>query len=311
MRSTLVWLLAVMWLGCPATDDDDVADDDVVGDDDVADDDDDDVADDDDTGSGDAPLPTELAGRIQVIEHMWEDSVSGATVTAEIWAAAVPTTQVEVAAAGDCVVLKGDRTEPFNCDPECEPGELCVDGECVPYPEVAPAGTISVSGIAEEQVLEPDGSGWYPMSWDIPADLFGPADEVSVTAAGGVTPAFTMSAQGVSDLQSQPNAHGFEPGEDYTIEWEADPASPGRIQVILATGWHGSVDLTTIYCETEDDGEITISGELTGLFQIPSCGECEMSYLRRFTRDVVDGVDGPIELLVASQRTFVPWWDWY
>ena len=65
--------------------------------------------------------------------------------------------------------------------------------------------------------------------------------------------------------------------------------------------------LTTILCETEDDGDFVVPASLTAEFPIPSCGMCENSYIRRFTRDVVDFGQGPIQLFVAWQRPFVAW----
>jgi len=313
----LLLLLGALLAGCTGSLDDDAGDDDVAGDDDTGDDDaaDDDAADDDaaddDTAAADAPLPTELAGWIRITESMWEGQTSGSTVYAEFWAETLPTSEVVVDESGDCKLIVGDRTESWLCEPPCDVGEVCIDDECVPYPEIAPSGTVTVAGTAQELTLDPDDTGRYPLLWDLPDDLFGAGDAISVTSSGGATSALDLQALGVSPLVADNSEWDFEPGEDYRLTWEPDPASPGRIQVLLQTGWHGSVNLTTILCETEDDGELTVPASLTAEFQIPSCGECEMSYLSRFTRDWVDFGGGPIELFAASRVTFVPWWDWY
>ena len=323
MFERLLPLLAVcLFLGCPgASDDDDTAmpdDDTAMPDDDTADDDagDDDAADDDtampdDDTAAEAPLPTELAGWISVTESMWDGQTSGSTVYAEFWGETLPTSEVLVDEAGDCKLIVGDRTESWLCDPPCDVDEICIAEECVAYPEVAPSGTVTVAGTVEDVVLEPDGTGRYPLMWDLPVDLFASGDAIDVTSTGGATPALDLHATGVAPMVAPGTPWDFEPGQDYHLTWEPEPSSPGRIQVLLQTGWHGSVNLTTILCETEDDGELTVPASLTAEFQIPSCGECEMSYLSRFTRDWVDFGDGPIELLVASRIQFVPWWDWY
>ncbi|MFN7144845.1 MAG: hypothetical protein ACK4YP_13800, partial [Myxococcota bacterium] len=110
---------------------------------------------------------------------------------------------------------------------------------------------------------------------------------------------------GVEDLDVAPST--LVPGEPMAISW-VPSASPSRIQVLLETGWHGAASLTTIWCETADDGELTVPAALTAHVDIPSCGECEMSYVRRLNRDVVDFGRGPIELRVASEYRFVAWW---
>ena len=92
-----------------------------------------------------------------------------------------------------------------------------------------------------------------------------------------------------------------------TLTWTASTQA-GSIQILLDTGWHGADALTTIWCETEDDGELVIPATVTERFAIPSCGECELSRARRITRDVVDFGAGPVELLVGSEYRFVAWW---
>ena len=77
---------------------------------------------------------------------------------------------------------------------------------------------------------------------------------------------------------------------------------------MLETGWHGSPNLTTIWCESDDDGHLTVPGSMLEVFPIPSCGECGGSTMRRLTRDVVDFGGGPAELMVASEIWFVAWW---
>ena len=134
---------------------------------------------------------------------------------------------------------------------------------------------------------------------------------VKVSATGGeLTPEFSLVARGVEALELHPDKYHFEPGDDATIAWTAGTDPAARIQVLLMTGWHGSPNLTTIWCETKDDGELMIPAALTEDFPIPSCGECEGSFISRFTRDTVDFGNGPIELFVASRHWFVAWWGW-
>ena len=131
-----------------------------------------------------------------------------------------------------------------------------------------------------------------------------------MTSSGGDTPALDLAAHGVADLQADEWAQILVPGEDMKLSWEPEDGAQagGRIRIQMDTGWHGSASLTSIVCETADDGELTIPAELTELFAIPSCGECEMSTFARVTRDWVDLGAGVVELRVSSERIWVPWW---
>lgn len=215
-----------------------------------------------DAGAPDAPdaappLPTELAGRLQVIQSISEGVPSGASVSAELWSGPVPSTQVVVDEVGDCKRLEGAITNPWACEPECEYGlELCIDGACEAYPDRAPTGPITLTGLSQTVTLTPNADGSYPSTWSVPDDLITPGAAVTATSPGDVAPALSLTAKGVEPLVASPDTWGFTPGEDYTVTWTPGDGS-ARIQLLVNTGWHGSPNLTTIWCETADDGELT------------------------------------------------------
>lgn len=253
-----------------------------------------------------APLPTEIAGSILVRELPLYDY---ATVGAEIWAAPLPTTQEVVATEGDCTLLDGPTMNDWDCDPACDYGsEACIDGSCVDYPARAPAGDIRVQGLAGGELVLEESGGFYA-SPTVDPDLFDAGDPIRIASPGGDTPALDLSALGVETLSADLESLDFETGEPLALSWEPPGSGqPSRIRLVLETGWHGANSLTTIWCETEDDGELTVPASLTAEFDVPSCGECEQSELQRFTRDLVDFGAGPVELLVVSELDFVPWW---
>ncbi len=261
-----------------------------------------------DTVQPEPPTPTDFAGRVQVIQRMESSGPASGSVAANLQAAPLPTTQVIVEEAGDCKLLVGDPMMPWNCDKECAWGEeVCINNECLPHPTLPPSGDIVIRRLDEEGTHTPAPMGYYDSAWGLSPTLFEPGKPVTATSTGGDTPAFALTAYGVEPLVASPDAWDFVPGEDYTVTWTAG-SGKARIQLLLQTGWHGSPNLTTIWCETDDDGEITVPASLTEDFPIPSCGECEGSYISRFTRDLVDFGNGPIELFVASQYWFVAWW---
>lgn len=251
-----------------------------------------------------SPLPTELIGSVEVVEL---PSWSYARVGAVLRDGPLPTTQSVVATDGDCHVLDGATANPWDCSPECAyDSQTCIDGTCVDWPERATSGDITIEGlIPGTAVLDELDLGYYGTPDGYTSELFDAGDAITATSPGGDTPALDLRAVGVEafDLTYTP----IDPGSDMTLTW-----TPGtrdtRVEVRLETGWHGAAALTTIWCDTDDDGELVIPGVLTTHFDIPSCGECEMSIARRFTRDIVDFGAGPIELVVASEWPFVAWW---
>ncbi len=257
------------------------------------------------------PLAIELAGSIRVLEERWGEATEGSSrVEVVLWSGPVPTTQKVTAQEGDCKLLVGALTDPWNCTPECTWGEtLCIDGACVPYPAPVSAGAITLTGLPEPVTLAPLADKRYPAVYELPADLFDAGGAIHVTSPGADVPALDLAARGVEPLIAE--REPLVPGEPLVLTWTVPPEPvPGtRILVELMTGWHGSPNLTTIWCETADDGELTVPASLTAEFTIPSCGECETSYLSRFTRDVVDVGQGPIELFVGSRLAFVAWWE--
>jgi len=263
-----------------------------------------------DTAEPPHPLAIELAGSIRVLEERWSGSEAGASrVEAWLWQAPVPTTQEVTAEEGDCKLLVGALTDPWNCTPECTWGEtLCVDGTCVPYPAPVSAGVLTLAGLSEPVSLAPLADKRYPAVYELPADVFDAGTIVHVTSPGADLPALDLTARGVAPLEA--DVPTLVPGQPLVLTWTVPTqVVPGaHILLQLMTGWHGSPNLTTIWCETADDGELTVPASLTAEFPIPSCGECEISYLSRFTRDVVDFGQGPIELFVGSRINFVAWW---
>jgi hypothetical protein len=192
----------------------------------------------------------------------------------------------KLAAAGDCAVY----TYP-GCDPDCGDRDF------------APAGTITVTGLREPMSLVSDGNWYMPDPYPSGPDLFAPGAEIAATAPGDVTGAFALTARGVAPLvASVGSAIEVEDGVDETITWTAE--NDGRIRLALRIGWHIRPPEGLLTCDTDDDGELVIPGELiAALPRQTGAGEPHYSWMGRVSTDVVDGEFGPIELLVGSLIT--------
>lgn len=266
-----------------------------------------DAAQDDGPDASPGTPPFRPTGWIRAIEDMTASASHRSRIDVAMMDGPLPTSQAVVATEGPCTLLVGAL--PGLCTPSCTTGSTCIDGVCTPFPAPAPAGRIVLSGLAEPLSLAPSDQGAYPVP-ALPTDLFAPGAAVRAVAEGGATPAFDLAAAGVEDLESTVEDVPFVPGEDYPVTWTPPSTTvPGaRIRLEIETGWHGSPGLFTLWCETEDNGSLTVPASLTAQVPVPMCGKCERSTLARFTRDIVDFGAGPIVLEVASEQSFIPWW---
>jgi hypothetical protein len=216
-------------------------------------------------------------------------------------APAVPAASV-LASAGECEIWV--HPAPAFCDPPCNLGVCVADDECVPFPNVVSAGDVTLSGLLEPLRFVAGEFGYLP-DHEIPGDdLFADGAAITASASGGDVPGFTLEATGVPSLEADLDLESggvlrIEDGVDEIIRWTAEET--GRIQLGLVVGHHGSDYEALLVCETEDDGELVVPGDLISQFpRQMSDLESHTSWLARFSRDVVDTDAGPIELFVST-----------
>jgi hypothetical protein len=199
---------------------------------------------------------------------------------------------------------------PVPCTPECEQTQFCdPQGKCQPYPQRVPAGAVTLTGLAGgPYILNPDDSAWYS-SPDLPADLFTPGQPIGVSAAGDASGigAFQVELAAVADMQADvEGALTLVDGQPFVLTWP--PKGDGaKVELQLQIGWHGKPPEAIIYCALDEaQGQVVVPQEFVerfppfggmGLFQHPS-------YLRRVSRQVVEGVHGPIEVVAQSVISF-------
>ncbi len=185
---------------------------------------------------------------------------------------------------GECELAVLERCGG-DCEPGCEPGQYCTAGlTCVDAPEVVDAGELSVEGLAVDVTLS--WSGWgYPSPWDLPAELFGPGDAVTLDAPGGDMAGFTAAATGVEALDATLPCDAVMPaGQDLNITWTPSGSADTRVRWDMTQDVHLSQG-PRVRCETEDDGSLTIPAELVGRYLY---GQKHGLTLTRYTQDRVD-----------------------
>jgi hypothetical protein len=204
-----------------------------------------------------------------------------------------------IAQDGDCTIF--ERPEPALCTPACTNGVCTATDTCTPWGVHRSAGTITVTGLRVPLQLVDGAYGYVPEP--TPAgDLFDAGAAITVSAPGGETPAFSSSLVGVANLVAPFQNLTLVDGQDTEITWTADAGGTAEIQIALVVGWHGAPYEAMMLCETADDGSIVIPGGF--IAQLPrqsSPLETHPSWIMRFDRDVVAGVGGPLEILVASR----------
>jgi len=306
--------LGLVFVGCPAGDDDDndaTADDDVT-DDDVADDDsgdddtgDDDTGDDDTTPGDDDTGPPEdaLLGRIQVLE-VYEQNHVESSGTIPTWGPM--NTPWDEGIVGDWIISCSNQTGDTGvwritqvvddcilavkvacgagCKPSCDFDEYCSNaGVCVDAPHFTDAGTLVIDGLTSPITLEP--SGHYPPSYGLPDDLFDDGDPITLTASGGGHPAFTAAATGVESLSATlPCEDPPTAGQDLTITWTPSSTPGAHIRWEMTQDVHLNQG-PRIRCEFEDTGSLTVPAQLIDDYLY---GMKHFLTLTRYTDDVVD-----------------------
>ena len=302
---TLSWISVAVMIGCTSAG---AGDDDSAGDDDT-------VADDDDTELGE---PDEASGVIAVAE-MYNEGGSGlswsASIGGQLYDGPSPTFHRVTMEQVECVYYE---LQPGLCDPPCAPDEACdAYDECQAYPAGVSAGTLTVSGIAEPVVIEPQ--EWYPGLYygphGLPADLFDVGAVITADFVGDQLPPLTLDALGVAPMDTALADEDFVivQGQDNLFTWTPGPDPSALVEIVInATNVaHGAPLSDIIQCVGPDDGEMTIPQDMVDAFpldQLPdSCThfDCPPSELTRYTTSAAD-VDGQtIRLIVRSAVYFM------
>jgi len=283
-------------------------DDDDVSDDDVADDD-------DDTG----PIPGDGAAGVLDIAEMYNEGGGGLNSSSQIVGlladGPAPTVHRVTMEQGDCVYYE---LRPGFCDPPCDAGEVCnANDVCEPYPIGVSAGTLTISGLGDPIVIEPEEwtAGRYYGPLDLPDDLFDAGTVVTAHFAGDQLPAMTLEAVGVETMDTAVADEEFVivQGQDNVFTWTPGPDPDAAVEIVINSynAAHGAPLTDVIHCVGDDDGEMTIPQAMVDAFpldEIPtSCihFDCPPSELTRYSTSAVDTGGLTIILILRSTTYFM------
>ena len=212
----------------------------------------------------------------------------------------VPATVLELAAAeGDCRLLK--RNNPY-CDPTCGPGFTCdFDGTCVVYPEAQDLGSVRISGLVEDVVMEPLAPTYQYFNTKLAHPAFLPGALVEMVTTGGAFAPVMLHAVGVDLLEPTSLLWEVAAGSALAVSWDS-PVGAVRSSVDLSLNidQHG-ITPVTLQCSFQDTGTAVVPASvLDALFAFGVSGYPSANLARR-TVDSAPLGEGCIDLALGHE----------
>jgi hypothetical protein len=207
-----------------------------------------------------------------------------------------------VGTEGECKLLK--RRNPF-CDPPCQAGQACDhDGTCITYPMQQNVGTVSISGLEKEIVMEPLPPSNNYFDTQVPHPVFASGAEVHLTTTEGAFGALELFGFGFELLEAN-EAWTVARGSPLSLTWTA-PAAPvrTRIDFRLNIDQHGNSPVNLV-CSFDDDGAAEIPASLIDALFTAGVSGFPNGALTRETVDSMPigaGGEGCVELRIGSPR---------
>jgi hypothetical protein len=212
------------------------------------------------------------------------------------------------ASGGGCALYKGFWLDEASCEPDCQPGQECVDEGgslvCRDLPGLLEVGQIDIQGLKVSADMAVGLNGMYTAS-GTPDDMFDAGDAIAVNVTGEALAPIALSATGVNPPEIGSSTLDLVRGSSATVSWT--PGEPGtKIQVFLSGGSHfPHLYFATILCEADDgQGSIEIPAEVVDGFLdvVVGLGIRRYSRIVRTTGDVVTRDGKEVELYVGSAR---------
>lgn len=192
------------------------------------------------------------------------------------------------------------RKRRLQCLPGCLAGETCGEGGlCIPYPENASAGIISISGLAEPVRMMPRGTTLNYWDTTLTHPGFSPGAAIRLEATGGDLRPFVLRGWGISPLVLPDQTLRLEKENPFELHWEPGPEGPSRVQLTISVDQH-AVTPAALVCEGPDSGALTIPGAFVTALLAAGASGYPTGLLARQTVDSVIVGDGCAEFVVTA-----------
>ena len=232
---------------------------------------------------------------VELVEDIPTTSIAGgirsAVHPAYVWQ--------QVATAGECRLIVGPT---LACTPACTNPQICAgQNQCIDEPRFRGVGDVTLTGLGSSPVAVTYAAtnSTYYASVATPYPPAAAGTALTLTAAGGDLPGFTLAGRGIAELQFD-TPPAVMRGQAASVTWVA-PAQPGgsRILASLDIAHHGGV-AARIECDFADDGSAEIPATLIDqLIERGTAGFPELTLTRR-TIDSTTISPGCVEFQVAS-----------
>ncbi len=200
---------------------------------------------------------------------------------------------------GECALV--DSWVAAYCPGGCDDDEYCAPTDlCEPWWSQLDPGQLSLeapSYAIEYQLV----SGLLSPGDGTPGDLFEPGDELTLTATGAETAAFTTSAVAPASLDSTLDCEAeLVSGQALELAWEPVSA-PGTVTLEIIAVYHAG-NGPMIRCDSPDDGSIVIPADIVDGY-LPHQTPAEVLQITRWTQGLADlGDERAFALRLGSQQ---------
>lgn len=205
--------------------------------------------------------------QVQVLADDTDPTTGMTKVVGQVSDSAVPSNVVWTVATTEGGCRLETPTVPF-CAAGCGADVCVADDVCQAYPAAHSVGAVTLKGVGlvsggSTLTLKEIAHTYQPPAGTALAyPPFGPADDVTLHAAGGDYAAFDLSAKGVDPLAFTSTDFELEDGKPLELTWDAaaDPKS-SQLHVKLDISHHGGIK-GIIECDSDDSGSLTISAAM-------------------------------------------------
>jgi hypothetical protein len=249
-------------------------------------------------GSGGTGPADALLGTFTVALNPAVDATTPAytTVFGTVYSGAYPTDVIEtpVASEGGCTTYRFSRHSCIS--PACTGAQKCAGpNDCQATPDLVSVGTVTVDGIGAAPLTLAAINSNYQYPADIEYPGFAEGAPLSLSATGGVHPAFTVMTTGVAPVALVGTSFHLASGMPLQVEWEAGDNADAAVSVSLNISRHGG-SAGYLECKLTDSGSLTIPAvPITRLIELGVAGFPQL-ILMRSTRAEASVPGGSIAL---------------
>lgn len=199
---------------------------------------------------------------------------------------------------GGCVLLK--PVVPF-CDPPCGSDVCVADDKCLANPTTKDVGEVKVEGLSQSVTLKNIQNAYQiPAGITLPYPAFAEGAVLKIDAAGGEYGAFSITSKGIAPLVLSNDAIALDSTKPLTLTWEPPTMTDvSRIHVKLDISHHGGTK-GKIECDVEDNGSLSISGQMIGMLTSLGVAGFPTISVTRSSSGTAPIAPGLVELAVSS-----------